>query len=155
MEKGVAAFRTPDYRVFYAAPYFAVDLPREIRWHEGHLKKLKRQKDKQHLFHRQFTSGPVTEARRRHYEEHVIHSIPFHERFLREHQARLHTMLSIIPKRTYHRLVHISLRHGRIPEYFVYDKRLKKPFFVAERADSQTNGWIADVRKRHLCEVIV
>ncbi|MBU0979327.1 MAG: hypothetical protein KJ709_00845 [Nanoarchaeota archaeon] len=156
MEKrGISHYRTPDYRVFYAAPYFNVDLDYELEWHKKHVKKLRKHREKPHLFHQQHSKGKTSHERYRHFEEHVVKSIPFHEKFIRDHERRLRTMLGMLPKKRYKALQTISRKTWGVPEYFIYDKANKKPFFVAERPGHETTEWIRLVRKKKLCEVIV
>ena len=148
--------RTQDYRVFYAAPYFSLDLEYEIKWHRKHLKRLDKHSEKPHLFYKQFTNGKINEQRRQHFREHVIDSIPFHRRIHGEHEKRLEAISGMIPNRKYKKLVSISRRHGGTPEFFVYDKKNKDFFFVAEHINEAKRHWIHLVRDVHkICDVIV
>ena len=146
-------FRTEDYRVFTAAPYFKLDLHYEIGWNKKHVEKLREQSKKPHLFHRERYSGPVDEHRERHFQEHVIESIPFHEKILSDHQARLATILSIMPDRNYKKLVAITKKQNTVPEYFVFDKKAKEYFFVAERNTESLTRWKKESRK--YCDLIL
>lgn len=137
-------FRTREFRVFLAGPYFNLDLNKEIRWQKRHIEKLK--KHDPHTYHRQFTSEDIDERRMRHFKEHVIDSIPFHEKILKDHEKRLETILSIMPKRTYFRIAKISREKGGTPEYFVYNKKHKHYFFVVEHVDEARSRWISLVR---------
>ena len=86
----------------------------------------------------------------------VIDSIPFHEKILDENQRRLRTILKIMPRRKYRKVVNISRKHGGTPEYFVYDKLNRDFFFVAEHLDTAKKHWIHLVANTHkLCDVIV
>ncbi len=146
-------FRTPNYRVFYAGPYFNLDLWYEITWNKKHLKKLKKHAQNPHLFHKQFHDKKSDDAKKRHFREHVIDSIPFHEKILDEHQRRLDTILELMPLRKYKKIVGISIKHGGTPEFFVYDKINKEVFFVVEHLTDERKKWIKLVRK--LCDVII
>ena len=115
----------------------------------------KRQKEKPHHFHNE-RPGPLDEHKIRHFKEHVVDAIPFHEKFLKDHEKRLETILSMVPKNTYIKLVRLTRKHHGLPEYFVYDKKNKMFFFVAEHATGEQKEWIRLVKDRHkLCEVIV
>lgn len=149
-------FRTDDYRVFYAAPYFNVDLEHEVKWHKSHLKTLHKHAKKPHLFHKQYHDGEITPERERHFKEHVLDSIPFHSKIKAEHEKRFATIRKIMPKRVYKKLVHISREHGGTPEYFVYDKKDKDFFFVCDGFDLSKKKWIDLVKHKYkLCEVLV
>lgn len=148
-------FRTKDHRVFFASPYFNVDLWHEIEWHKRHIKELQKHKEKPHLFHAQFVDQ-VTDERHGHFKEHVIDSIPFHKKILEDHETKLKTILSIVPKRTYKKIVNISRKHKGTPEYFGYNKKTKEYFFVAEHMTPERKEWIRLVRDYHkYCDVIV
>ncbi|MBS3142883.1 hypothetical protein J4464_05855 [Candidatus Woesearchaeota archaeon] len=149
--KSLDAFRTPDYRVFSAGPYFNVDLPYEVKWHRQHLKTLKKHAKKPRLF---FKARPGADNNERHFQEHVIESIPFHEQMLRENTERLATIRSLVRRGAYKKLVRISRTMGGVPEYFVYDKRSKKFFFVAMHLSEERRRWIHIVQDVHkLCAV--
>ena len=75
---------------------------------------------------------------------------------LDEHQKRLKTILKLVPKRKYKKMVNISKKHGGTPEYFVYNKLNKKFFFVAEKINENNKQWVELVRDTHgICDVIV
>jgi hypothetical protein len=148
-------FRTESFRVFLASPYFNVSLEDEIKWNREHLKKLHQLRAKPHLFHSE-RPGELTEHKHRHFQEHVIDAIPFHEKLLSEHMQRLETIRQLIPITTYKKLVDISMKHGGTPEYFVYNKPNKDFFFVAEHLTDERRTWIRLVRDKHkLCDVVI
>jgi len=148
--------RTSDFRVFLAEPYFNLDLAYEISWQKSHLKKLKHHAKNPPKFHRQFHEQKITEDRKRHFKEHVIDSIPFHKKILEAHTKRLKTILKIIPLIKYKKIVNISRRYQGTPEYFVYDKKNKDYFFVAEHLTEKRKHWIHLVRDKYkLCDVII
>ena len=149
-------FRTHDYRVFYASSYFNIDLWYEIEWNKKHIRKLHKHAKKPHLFHSQFTDGDVDHHRERHFREQVVDSIPFHKKIMEEHKKRLKTILKLMPKRKYKRIVSISMKHRGTPKYFVYDKKEKNYFFVAERLTKERRYWIHLVRDKYkLCDVVL
>jgi hypothetical protein len=152
--KSIHHFRTHQYRVFLAGPYFKLDLEEEIKWHEGHLKKLRLQARNPHLFHRERTSQPVDEHRERHFREHVIESIPFHEKILSEHQRRLNALLELMPKKTYKRLQEISMDLDAVGDYLVYDRLSKRFFFVIDRPSPEKERWADRVRRKRICDVM-
>jgi hypothetical protein len=155
-KKHINDFRTDKHRVFYAAPYFNMDLWQEISWHKKHLRTLKKHSKKPHLFHNQFTNEDITKDRERHFKEHVVDSIPFHQKILDENQKRLKAILKLVPRRTYKKIVNISKKHGGTPEYFVYNKANKDFFFVAEKLDDSKKNWMELVKDTHqLCDVVV
>ena len=155
-KKHINDYRTDNHRVFYAEPYFNLDLWFEINWHKKHIKNLKKHAKNPHLFHNQFTEGEITKERKQHFKEHVTDSIPFHERVLDDHQKRLKTILKLVPRRKYKKMVNISKKHGGTPEYFVYDKQNKKFFFVADELNENNKQWVGLVRDSHkFCDVIV
>ena len=116
-------FRTNKYRVFKAVPYFDFNLEYEIKWHTLHLKKLKKQKKDPALFHKERGYQNIDKTKISHHQEWVIDSIPFHEKFIKEHIHRLETILSIIPGRIYKKINRISLKYKGTPEYFLYHKK--------------------------------
>jgi regulatory protein YycI of two-component signal transduction system YycFG len=149
-------YRTENYRVFLASPYFNIDLEQEIKWNKAHLKKLHHQKNNPLLFHRERTSGQITQDHDRHFKEHVIEAIPFHQKILSDHEKRLKTIKELIPHHKYKKLVGISMKQGGTPEYFVYDKQKKYLFFVAEHLTPERKRWINLVRDKHkLSEVLI
>ncbi|HIH38709.1 hypothetical protein J4460_05455 [Candidatus Woesearchaeota archaeon] len=154
--KSINELRTARFRVFYAEPYFDIDLEREISWHTEHLKKLHTHAKKPHLFHKQFHEGEITEQREKHFKEHVLDSIPFHQNILDDLKKRLETLHTLIPKRTYLMIHDISRKYGGTPDYFVYDKETKEFFFVAEGLDDARKNWMILVRDVHqICDVMV
>jgi hypothetical protein len=154
--KHIDEFRTADFRVFYASPYFNIDLIYEIRWNRDYIKKLRAHKEKPLLFHRQYSQHKTEEEKKRHFREHVIESIPFHEKILDKHKQRLKTILNLMPKKKYQKIVGISLKHGGTPEYFVYNKATKELFFVAEHLTEERKHWIHLVKYRYkLADVIM
>ncbi|MBW2997841.1 hypothetical protein KY349_05870 [Candidatus Woesearchaeota archaeon] len=147
-------FRTHQYRVFLAEPYFKLDLEEEIKWHEDHLRKLRLQAKNPHIFHRSRTSHKVDHHRERHFKEHVIESIPFHEKILSDHKKRLKTVLDIIPERKYKKIQKVSIKVNAVPDYFVFDRLNKKSFFVIDRPTPEKERWSKVVKKKKLCEVM-
>jgi hypothetical protein len=148
-------FRKNDYRVFIANPYFSLDLEYEIEWNKKHIKKLREHKEKPHKFHSQFHDSHIDEHRKRHFREHVIDSIPFHEEIADRHKKRLDTILQIMPKKTYLKLVKISKKYLCTPEFFVYDKINKQFFFIADHIDEEKKKWICMVRDKYkICDVV-
>ena len=156
MPKSINFYRTQRYRVFYAEPYFDNNLKYEITWHTKHLKKLKKHAKKPHLFHKKRTSGELEEHHHRHHKEHVIDSIPFHEKILNQHIKRLKVITSLMSKRIYNKLNKISMRYGGTPDYFVYDKTTKKFFFVCHKPDDAKKTWINLVKSVYkICDIII
>jgi len=151
----INGFRNENYRVFLAGPYFNLDLWYEIEWQKRYLNKLQMHHKKPHLFHAQHHAGEIDEHRKRHYQEHVVESIPFHKKILEDHRKRLSAILEIMPEKTYKKIVKISMKHHGTPEYFVYDKVNSQFFFVAEHIGTETRKWISLVRdKYHLANVV-
>ena len=154
--KHINHLRTNDYRVFYAAPYFNLDLWYEIEWYAKHLKKLDMHALNPRLFHLEHSGQDIDDHKHHHFREHVIESIPFYRKILNDHERRLDTILKLVPRRKYKKLVHVSRRYGGTPEYFVYDKKNKEFFFVSEGLDSAKKHWIHLIKDYHrLCDVIV
>jgi hypothetical protein len=147
-------FRTNQYRVFMAEPYFKLDLEEEIDWHEQHLRKLRVQAKAPHLFHKERTSQPIDEHRERHFQEHVIESIPFHEKILSDHQRRLKAMLEIMPKKQYKKLHEISLKLDSVADYFVFDRINKDFFFVVDKPTPEKEKWSRVVERKNLSKVL-
>jgi hypothetical protein len=152
--KSIHHFRTHQYRVFLAGPYFKLNLEEEIKWHEGHLKKLRIQAKAPHLFHRERTSHPVDEHRERHFREHVVESIPFHEKILSDHQRRLKTVLDIMPLKSYKKLHDISLRLDSVADYFVFDRVNRNFFFVVDKPTPEKEKWSKLVERKCLSDVV-
>jgi len=150
-------YRNHDHRVFYAAPFFNVDLRHEIRWHKGHLKKLRKHaQNPQKFYDEHYAHEPESHARKEHFHEHVLESIPFHQKLLREHELRYNAIRSMLSGRQYQRIVEISQRHGGTPEYFVFHKPSKEVFFVAEKLDDLRMHWVRLVRDIHgIADVVV
>jgi hypothetical protein len=153
--KSIHHFRTQQYRVFLASPYFRLNLEEEIAWHESHLKKLRIQAKAPHLFHKERTSHPVDEHRERHFREHVIESIPFHDKILSEHRQRLKAVLGFMPLKTYKKIHGISMDLDAVADYFVFDRVAKKFFFVIDRPTPEKEKWANKVRRKRICDVLV
>ena len=147
-------FRTHQYRVFLAEPYFKLDLEDEIEWHEEHLKKLRLMAKNPHLFHSSRTSHKIEEHHHRHFKEHVIDSIPFHEKILSDHRKRLRTVLGIIPERKYRKLCSVSRKLDAVPDYLVFDRISREFFFVVEKPTPEKEKWSRVVKRKKLCEVL-
>jgi hypothetical protein len=147
-------FRTHQYRVFFAEPYFKLDLEDEIGWHEGHLDKLKLQAKNPHLFHSSRTSHRIEERHHRHFKEHVIDSIPFHEKILSDHKRRLKTVLDIIPEKKYRKLCALSRKVDAVADYLVFDRISRDFFFVIDKPTPEKERWSRLVRKKRICEVM-
>ena len=144
-------FRTHEYRVFVAPPYFDLDLVHEIKWNRAYIKKLKKHKEKPHLFHKE--RGYRKDE---HYQEWVIESLPFHEKLLSEHTEKYRIITGLIPKKTYRKINKISIRYGGTPEYLIIHKKSKSYFFLATHSNDVRNYWIHLVRDRYkLCDVVV
>lgn len=149
-------FRNNQYRVFIASSYFGLDLNYEIKWHKKYLKKLHLHKIKPHLFHKERGHKNIDLQKIQHHKEWVIDSIPFHEQFVSDHEKKLTAILQIISVKKYKKLVEISLAHGGLPEFFVYHKKSKTYFFVAENIDHKRNYWVHLVRDKYsICDVII
>jgi hypothetical protein len=149
-------FRTPEYRVFLADPYFNINIKEEIRWNNEYLMKMEVYKEKPVLFHIQQKDGEITDERRRHFKEHVIESIPFHRNIQETLEQRLKNILKLVPSSKYWKLVRISLSVGGLPEYFVYDLVVKDFFFVAERLTDDRRRWIHQAQDvERLCSVVL
>jgi|GEM_PF-2638449 len=147
-------FRTNQYRVFHAEAYFKLDLEKEIGWHEEHLRKLRLHAKNPKLFHAERTSHNIDEHRERHFQEHVIESIPFHEKILKDHQHRLKVILDIMPKKQYEKLRGISVKLDSVPDYFVFDRLSRNFFFVVDRPTREKKEWSKVVEKKDLCKVL-
>ncbi|MBW2968225.1 hypothetical protein KY362_07100 [Candidatus Woesearchaeota archaeon] len=147
-------FRTHQYRVFLAEPYFKLDLEKEIKWHEEHLRKLRLQAKNPELFHRSRTSHKIEDHHHRHFQEHVIESIPFHEKILADHRHRLKTILDIVPEKSYRRLHKMSKKLDTVPDYLVFDRLSREFFFVVDRPTEEKAKWSRIARKKRLCEVM-
>ncbi len=83
----------------------------------------------------------------RHFKEQVVESIPFHEKILSQHKKRLETINQIIPYWQYRKLMSITMKYGGCPEYIVYDKNVKRYFFVSEELDEAKQHWIKKTGK--------
>lgn len=125
----------------------------EIQWNKSHIKKLHQQRKNPSLFHRNLTSHAITQDRIRHFKEHVIEAIPFHQNILEVHEKRMELIKRIMPLRKYRKLVRISRKYGGTAEYFVFDKLHKQTFFVIEHFDENKKKWMEKVKE--LIEVIV
>ncbi|MBW2972571.1 hypothetical protein KY359_06045 [Candidatus Woesearchaeota archaeon] len=147
-------FRTHQYRVFLAGPYFKLDLEEEIKWHEDHLRKLRLQARNPQLFHRSRTAHRIEEHHHRHFKEHVIDSIPFHEKILSDHKRRLKTVLDIMPEKRYRKIQAISMKLDAVPDYLVFDRLSRKFFFVVDKPSPEKEGWSKVVEKKKLAEVM-
>lgn len=147
-------YRTHQYRVFRAEPYFKLDLEKEIKWHEEHLRKLRLHAKNPELFHRSRTSHRIEEHHERHFKEHVLDSIPFHSRILLDHQKRLKTILDIMPEKKYRKLRAISKKLDTVADYLVFDRLSQGFFFVVDRPSPEKENWSRRVMKKKLCEVI-
>jgi hypothetical protein len=147
-------FRTHQYRVFLAEPYLKLDLEEEVKWHEDHLRKLRLQAKNPKLFHSSRTSHDIEGHHHRHFQEHVIESIPFHEKILSDHKKRLKTVLSIIPEKKYKKLQKISLKLDTVPDYLVFDRLSKRFFFLIEKLTPEKEEWSRIVKKKRICEVM-
>ena len=147
-------FRTHQYRVFLAEPYFKLDLEEEVKWHEEHLRKLRLQAKNPNLFHSSRTSHDIDHHRQRHFMEHVIDSVPFHEKILSDHKKRLKTVLDIMPEKKYKKLRKITKKLGAVPDYLVFDRLDKRFFFVVDKPTQDKEKWSRLVKKKKLCEVM-
>jgi hypothetical protein len=147
-------FRTHQYRVFRAESYFKIDLEKEIIWHKDHLRKLKIHKKSPHLFHKSRTSHEVDEHRERHFNEHVVESIPFHEKILSDHKKRLKTLLDMMSEKEYRKLRSITVKIDTVADYLVFDRISKRFFFVVDRPTPEKEKWSRMVEKKKLCEVM-
>jgi len=147
-------FRTHQYRVIRAEAYFKLDLEEEVKWHEEHLRKLRLQAKNPDLFHRSRTSHKIEDHHHRHFKEHVIESIPFHERILRDHRHRLKTVLDIMPEKTYKKLQKVSMKLDAHPDYLVFDRVAGKFFFIIDRPSPEKEKWSKVVERKKLAEVM-
>jgi len=148
-------FRTDDYRVLLASPYFSNDLEGDIRWHKRYLKRLMRYQKDPDKFHRQFPSEISEQDKGRHFKEQVIDSIPFHQKIIEENGSRLNAITSMMPRKDYKRLVSITMRNNGLPEYFVYSKFEDDYFFVASGSDQENMGWSSLVKdKCRICDIV-
>ena len=94
--------------------------------------------------------------REKHFKEHVIDSIPFHENILSNHQKKLETIKDLMPLRKYKKIAKISQKHKGTPDFMVQDKMTKEIFFVADQLDEEKKHWINLVRDVHkLSDVII
>ncbi|MFC1741727.1 hypothetical protein ACFL3V_04290 [Nanoarchaeota archaeon] len=152
--KSIHHFRTHQYRVFLADPYLKLDLKKEVKWHEDHLNKLKLHKKNPELFHSERTAHRIDKQRERHFNEHVMDSIPFHQKILAEHKRRLTTILNIMPEKTYKKLKNITIKLKTAPDYLVFDKLSKEFFFIIEKPTPEKEKWSKLVQKKKLCEVL-
>lgn len=152
--KSIHHFRTHKYRVFLAESYFKLDLEEEISWHESHLRKLKVLMKNPSLFHKEHTSHPIDEHRERHFQEHVVDSIPFHEKIYADHQKRLKTILEIMPEKTYKKLHALSLELDTVPEYLIFDRTDGKFFFAVEKRTSEKEKWAKKAKSKGLSDVV-
>jgi hypothetical protein len=148
-------FRTHQYRVFLAEPYFKLDLEEEIKWHEDHIRKLKLQAKNPKLFHSSRTSHKIEDHHHRHFKEHVIDSIPFHEKINSDHRKRLKTILSIMPEKKYKKIRQVSVKLDTVPDYLVFDRLGKRFFFVIDRPTPEKEKWSRIVKRKKLCEVVL
>ena len=147
-------FRTHQYRVFLAEPYFKLDLEDEIRWHDEHIRKLRLQAKNPRLFHSSRTSHMIEDHHHRHFREHVIESIPFHEKILSDHKKRLKTVLAIVPEKRYRKICAVSKKADAVADYLVFDRISKAFFFVVDRRTPEKEKWSRIVKRKKLCEVM-
>lgn len=155
-DKLKSPFDSRRYRMYYAAPFFMVDLEYEIKWHSKYLKKLKHYKRNPKKFHRDHLTAhsgkhPVKEI----FKEQVLESIPFHEKALDEHKARLKLIKSMMSLRRYRQLRKFCMKHSGMPEYFIFDKKEKKIIFATDRADYHKKRWISLAKRKKLAETII
>ncbi len=151
----IDAFRTRDFRVFHAQPFFASDLYFEIAWNKKHLKKLHNYVENPHKYHEHHHGRDHSELHH-YFQEHVLDSIPFHEKILKDHQSRLNFLKTVMSKFTYKRLHRITKRNGGCPDYFAYDKKRKKYFFIIEEPTHEKRHWRALVKDRYkICDVVM
>lgn len=147
-------FRTHQYRVFMAEPYLKLDLEDEIAWHEEHLGKLRLMARNPDLFHSSRTSHKPEEHHHRHFKEHVLDSIPFHEKILSDHRKRLKTALDIMPEKRYRKLCRVSKKVDAVPDYIVFDRISRDFFFVVDRPTPGKVKWSRIVKRKGLGEVM-
>ncbi len=147
-------FRTHQFRVIRAEAYFKLDLEEEIEWHEKHLKNLRLQVKNPDLFHKARTAHKIEEHHHRHFQEHVLDSIPFHEKILNDHKLRLKTVLDMMPEKNYKKLHKLAVKHDAHPDYLVFDKVNKDFFFVVDRPTPEKEKWSKIVKKKKLAEVM-
>ncbi|MBN1543977.1 hypothetical protein JW898_00780 [Candidatus Woesearchaeota archaeon] len=147
-------FRTHQYRVFLAGPYFRLNLEEEVRWHEDHLRKLRLMARNPQLFHSQRTSHRIEEHHHRHFKEHVTDSIPFHERILNDHRKRLKAILEIMPEKRYRKLHDISMKLDAVADYLVFDRLSRDFFFVIDKRTPEKEKWSRAVGRKRLAEVM-
>ncbi len=147
MPQSIDEFRTARYRVLSSPPYFNMNLEEEIEWHKQYIKRLHHHKKKPSVFHRSLTSHKIDQNRIRHFKEHVLEAIPFHRERLEVHQKRLRFIEKVIPDKIYKKLVRASMHKGLVPEYFVYDKKEKEFFFVAEHDEKSRKEWIQRTKR--------
>jgi hypothetical protein len=155
LHSSIDAFRTTEFRVFHAAPFFVVNIYAEARWHRRHLKKLHYYLDHPHKYHEDH-HGRDPRLFPHYFQEHVVQSVPFHEQLLHEHDARKSFISSVMSRFMYGRLQRVTKKWGGCPEYFVYDKQKKRFFFVIERSTPENLHWRALVKDKYkLCDVVV
>lgn len=154
MPSSINEFRNHQYRVFLAEPYLKLDLQKEIDWHKEHLRKLNIMAKDPSLFHRSRTSHRIEDHHHRHFKEHVLESIPFHEKILGEHERRLKTVLDIMPEDVYRKLRSITVKLKTVPDYMVFDRISKRFFFLVEKPTPDKEKWSKVVKKKGLAEVM-
>lgn len=148
-------FRTSEFRVFLASPYFSSDLERDIRWHKKHIKMLLKYQKNPKKFHKQFTSAISDDDKERHFKEQVVDSIPFHQSIIEDSETRINAILSLISKKYYRKIVKITKMCGGLPEYFVYDKFEDDFFFVVDDPTQERIEWASLIKnKNKICDVV-
>jgi hypothetical protein len=151
----IDAFRTKDFRVFHSAPFFRLNLFYEIKWQKKHIKKLHKYLRKPHKYFKDHYDRALEERHHDHFHEHVVESIPFHQKIMDDHMKHAKVINSIMSKFTYNRIARISMEHGGIPDYLVYDKKKKDFFFVIAHLTTAKKKWKHLVEgKYRICEVL-
>ncbi len=151
----IDAFRTSDFRVFYANPFFSIDLFSEVKWHSAHLKKLKGFVEHPKKFHAEH-HGRDPDENEHYFKEHVLDSIPFHEKILADHVARISFLRGVMSSGIYRKLVKTTRLCSNCPDFFVYDKKNKRYFFVIDVLTPQKHRWKLLVKDKYrICDVVI
>jgi len=142
------------YRIFHAEPLLALDLGSEIKWHQRHLKHLKKQAQRPNLFHEHWGYLHKTpQERERHFQEHVLEQIPYHSKRLADHIRRRELITAFFSPRAINDLRGLASERGAFPDYLVYDKERKSVFFLNKNPTTAQQIWAHEVQAKKLATV--
>jgi hypothetical protein len=149
-------FSAGEYDVYEAGALFSINLYDELAWHKKHIKKLEYYLHHPEAFHKDHGREKPEDRHHAHYHEHVVESLPFHQKLLEEHKKRLATVRRLMPKVLYQRIVKITKQAGGVADYLVYDPKQKRSFFIIEHLTVEKLRWKHLIKDKHdIAEVMV